>query len=564
MKTGNQRGPGSLPVSSGAADPEPPDRALGGEQVHRLLGLVFAAADLVLEVDGDGRIAFALGAAEGLAGRSDEALAGMDWTALVHDADRELLRSLMESLGPGERVGPLRVRLAHGGQDHRPPRQANLSLFRMPERASRLSCALSLGGRDGIEIKRAPDGLVEAQSFPAAAAALVADAQRAGVPVRLDLVEMAGLSANLGRLEPDAAAAARGRLAAVLRAESYAGVGASEMALDRFALVRPAASPPDRLADRLAELAGPEIEPAVAELALDPGAAPALNARAVRFALDRFIAEGPAAAAAGFSATVGRLVSETTRFQSMLAAGTFSLAYQPVLNLADRSLHHFEALARFDGDSSPAETIRLAEALEMILDFDLAVARSVAKVVAKGPGELKVAMNVSAVSLLSPRFVGRLLEITAAEPLVRRRLLLEVTETSRLDDLAAADRIIAELRRAGYVLCIDDFGAGAASLDYLRQLTVDFVKIDGRFIQALTAGSREALVLRHIADLCRDLKVSTIAEMVETEEAALLARSLGVALGQGWAFGRPSAEPRWEPPGRLKSQRRLGAADQWR
>lgn len=559
--------------------PVAPDGSAEGDQVRRLLGLVFAGSDLVLEVDASGKITFALGAAEGLTGRSDRTLVGTPWTSLVSDLDAEMLDLLLAGLKPGERMGPMRVILAGPDgargerQEARPSgRQANLSLFRMPELGARVSCALSLGGREAIEVKRAPDGLVEAESFPAAANALIADAERAGVAVRLDLVEMTGLQDSMAALDPEEARRARRRLAAMLRAESYAGVGASEVTKDRFALVRPAAAPGDRLNQRLQAARPPEVEPLVAELALEAGAASSLNAKAVRYALDRFIEEGAAAASQGFSATVGQMVRETTRFQSMLAAGAFQLAYQPVVGLADRSLHHFEALARFDGDGSPGETIRLAEALEMIVDFDLAVARNVAKVLSAGPPDLKVAVNVSAISLMTPRFIAALLEATLAQPRLRPRLLIEITETSRLDNLAMADRVIDELRSAGHVVCLDDFGSGAASLDYMRQLTVDFVKIDGRFLQTLTANSREALLLKHIAALCRDIKVATIAEMIETEEAAQLAQSLGVGLGQGWAFGKPTPEPRWgpssspppsSPPSSSPLRRRLGAVDQW-
>jgi EAL domain-containing protein (putative c-di-GMP-specific phosphodiesterase class I) len=118
-------------------------------------------------------------------------------------------------------------------------------------------------------------------------------------------------------------------------------------------------------------------------------------------------------------------------------------------------------------------------------------------------------------------------------------LLLEITETKRLDDLETAARSIDALREAGFLVCLDDFGAGAASLDYLRALSVDFVKFDGRFIRDLAEGGRDAVLLKHLVKLCEELGVQTVAEVVETRATADVARKLGVVFGQGWVFGKP-------------------------
>jgi EAL domain-containing protein (putative c-di-GMP-specific phosphodiesterase class I) len=251
----------------------------------------------------------------------------------------------------------------------------------------------------------------------------------------------------------------------------------------------------------------------------------------------------------------------------MLASGAFHLAYQPVVDLKRNALHHFEALARFDLEASPADTIRLAEELDLILDFDLAVARTVARLLAKSPSEVKIAANVSGQSLMQPRFVEALTEATAFQPGLRSRLLLEVTETQAITDLPQANRILAELRRLGHVVCLDDFGAGAASLDYLLHLEVDIVKVDGRFIQSLDGSPRAVLLLKHVAALCRELKVLTIAEMIETPEVARLTCELGIDFGQGWHFSKPLPEPKWRPesppPPPPLAARRRGAVEQW-
>ena len=163
----------------------------------------------------------------------------------------------------------------------------------------------------------------------------------------------------------------------------------------------------------------------------------------------------------------------------------------------------------------------------------------------------------------APGFVEALIQASTTAPSLPGRMLLEVTETHALPDLAKANRVIQALRARGHAVCLDDFGAGAASLEYLRCLDVDFVKIDGRYIQSLTAGSRDELILKHVVALCRDMGVETIAEMMETVESARLAEALGVGLGQGWRFGKPTAEPTYTIPRPVAAAKRSGARETW-
>jgi EAL domain-containing protein (putative c-di-GMP-specific phosphodiesterase class I) len=136
--------------------------------------------------------------------------------------------------------------------------------------------------------------------------------------------------------------------------------------------------------------------------------------------------------------------------------------------------------------------------------------------------------------------------------------MLEVTESHRLSDLPAANAQIQRLRAAGHVVCLDDFGAGSASLDYLRELEADIVKFDGCFVRSLDTRPRDVTLLRRLSELCAELGVVTVAEMIETEEVAQRVAGLGVKLGQGWLFGRPGPRPAVPP-----APRRQGAKETW-
>jgi len=545
---------------------QPREPTMNGPNVDqnlRLVGLAFAGADLVFEVDREGKITFVLGAAQGMTGRSSEALVGQSWTDLVAADEADMLAALPTTLGLGERFGPAAVALPSGRSAAGIVRYANLSAFRLPQRPLYLSCAFSLGSRAaGAQAMRTADGFLAGDDPAAAVSQTLADAQEAGASVRLDLVELEGLQKLISGMPPEEGRQARRRLAVTLRTESYGGVGGAEVGLDRFALVRGAGASAEDLATRLQLAAGTDITAKVAQLPAGTGSA-LQNAKAVRHALDRFIAAGPEAASKGFLGTVNRMVGESAKLKQMLTEDSVTLQFQPVVDLKSRRAHHFEALARFGEHGDAGEMIRLAEEMDLIADFDAAVVRAAVKALDSAGSDTRIAVNVSASSLLKPRFLSRLDEICSRWAGSRGRLLFEVTETQVLDDLAKADLVIAELRRLGHQVCLDDFGAGAASFDYLRRLAFDFIKIDGRFIQSLEGGTREAQLVKHLSDLCADLGSRTIAEMIETESRAELVTHLGVQLGQGWAFARPGPEPVWAPPSAPVVLKRAGVAETW-
>jgi hypothetical protein len=132
------------------------------------------------------------------------------------------------------------------------PESASLSVFRLPQLGTRLSCALSLGvSGSSAPYPRDGDGFTPAESFSVAAEYLLKEAEKAGLVLTLDLVEVRGLRDRLSRLSPDMAERTRRQIEATLRAESYAGVGGAELSSDRFAIMRPADASNTRLVEGL-------------------------------------------------------------------------------------------------------------------------------------------------------------------------------------------------------------------------------------------------------------------------------------------------------------------------
>ena len=313
-------------------------------------------------------------------------------------------------------------------------------------------------------------------------------------------------------------------------------------------MLRRKGEPPEALAKRLSRVLGASMEPKAHTVGVDAAQNPGKLMRALRFSLDSFLADGEAPEASSLSDVLGqseqRTVSQAGAFGAVVQARNFKLVFQPVVNLADGSVHHHEALIRFEGDASPFSMIRMAEELDIIEDLDCAVAEeTVKRLRADRTGKSRLAFNASGRSIISSTFIEAIESLAKPGGGLADRLIVEITETAAIDDLALARRHIEVLQAMGLQVCLDDFGAGAASFAYLQQLPVNVVKIDGSYVRELTSSGRDDALIRHLVGLCHELGVTTVAEMVETQAAADILRRAGVDFAQGWLYGQPTNEP---------------------
>jgi len=147
---------------------------------------------------------------------------------------------------------------------------------------------------------------------------------------------------------------------------------------------------------------------------------------------------------------------------------------------------------------------------------------------------IPVAINVSGHSISDPEFCAKLLSLLTTHIGVEEHISLEITESAEINDLEAVNNAIQKFRHIGSKVALDDFGAGAASFDYLNSFDVDTVKFDGPVVKR--AGKT---FLASMATLCHEIGVEIIAEMVEDQALADFLKQCGIELGQGWHFGKP-------------------------
>ncbi len=205
-----------------------------------------------------------------------------------------------------------------------------------------------------------------------------------------------------------------------------------------------------------------------------------------------------------------------------LAAGEFELHYQPVVNLASNEISGFEALIRWNhpekGMVAPATFIPLAEEIGFIVPIGEWVIRQACATAAQWPGDLHVAVNLSAVQFRSPGLMQVIVGALATSGLRPTRLEIEITETVLLQNKETTLALLHQLRALGIRIAMDDFGTGYSSLTYLQCFPFDKIKIDRSFVKDITENPGSLTIVRAVAALANGMGMTATAEGVETSE----------------------------------------------
>jgi diguanylate cyclase (GGDEF)-like protein len=226
-----------------------------------------------------------------------------------------------------------------------------------------------------------------------------------------------------------------------------------------------------------------------------------------------------------------------------LAAGEFELYYQPVVNLASNEISGFEALIRWNhpekGMVAPATFIPLAEEIGFIVPIGEWVIRQACTTAAQWPGDLHVAVNISAVQFRSPGLMQVIVGALAASGLHPTRLEIEITESVLLQNKETTLELLHQLRALGVRIAMDDFGTGYSSLTYLQCFPFDKIKIDRSFVKDITENPGSLNIVRAVAALANGMGMTATAEGVETSEQLDKITSEGCTEMQGYLFSKP-------------------------
>jgi diguanylate cyclase (GGDEF)-like protein/PAS domain S-box-containing protein len=235
--------------------------------------------------------------------------------------------------------------------------------------------------------------------------------------------------------------------------------------------------------------------------------------------------------------------------QRALERGELRLFYQPLVSLESGEMVGAEALIRWEhperGLLSPDKFLPVAEESGLIVEVGAwAVGEACRRLrdwdrLSGGPSAFSLAVNLSARELTHPDVVSTVLNAVRRSALDPARLTIEVTESTAMADRDSGFRALRELSQAGIRIAIDDFGTGYASLDHLREMPADILKIDRSFVAGMSANSPDSALVAAAVAMGRALEMEVVAEGIETSEQVADLRELGCPLGQGFLFARP-------------------------
>lgn len=225
----------------------------------------------------------------------------------------------------------------------------------------------------------------------------------------------------------------------------------------------------------------------------------------------------------------------------------FYMVYQPQVDFNTGKLKGVEALVRWrhpeKGIISPDKFIHMAELTGLIVPLGKWVMRTACTQAAQWNhhpvlGKAEIAVNVSALQLQSGTLVEDILQILKETGLPPHRLVVELTESSFVQDDGANLRMMHRLKEAGIKLAIDDFGTGYSCLSYLRDIPGDYLKVDRSFVMELPGHNKAEAVIQAIVSLGKSLDYRIIAEGIENEAQASFLKGIGCDIAQGFLFSK--------------------------
>lgn len=533
------------------------------EQRDRFLAFSLAVADLMLEIGPDDNVVYSFGAVKQLTGIDGEEIKGTSWTEIFAEADRPALKSLMKSAQPGKRCDPAKFTVLDRQKGN--TRSVLVTAIRLPDRDSLyVTLAYPKGAAKVNGHASAPPSQNESlpplvsnkEDFVKSAKDAMKAAKEAGQTLDMTLLDMPGLTEMKNRVSGDQWEQMMDLMNGVLKEQAVDGQSVTQLAEGRFGLLHDSGITAESIQAKVAQLlkdTDPEGEGVDVNSNSIEASTEALSeaevSRALMYTLREFEKKGSDINIhkmdEGFQDFLVQNAAKIQRFKSIISNLSFSLHFQPIVSLDTLHASHYEMLTRFRDGTPPFEWITFGEDVGLAMDFDVAVCDRAIKYVqhmARNT-QSKFTVNVSGMSIQNPQFFKRLRELISVDKDLPSRIMFEITESASITDLDLVNEYIGVLHGDGFKVCLDDFGAGSASFQYLQKLHVDYVKLDGAYVQHLMTNKRNETMVRSMAQLCKDLQVGMVAERIENEKEAALLKKLGVDYGQGYWFGKPMPKP---------------------
>ena len=251
----------------------------------------------------------------------------------------------------------------------------------------------------------------------------------------------------------------------------------------------------------------------------------------------------------------GTLFNNLETLKQALQERRFSMHYQPIVHLQSGGAHHYEALIRLRDEAGsvlpPDVFIKVAEKFGLATKIDcMVVTACIQKLaeLARAGNPAGLAINLSGKSVGNAELLALIKRELSASGVDPARIVFEITETAAFHNLELVQQFVREVKQLGCRFALDDFGVGFSSFYYIKQLDIDYLKIDGSFIRNLRDSANDRVFVQAMVEISRVYGMKVIAEWVENTEITALLKDIGVDYGQGYLFGKPGPECEMQRP----------------
>jgi diguanylate cyclase (GGDEF)-like protein len=219
--------------------------------------------------------------------------------------------------------------------------------------------------------------------------------------------------------------------------------------------------------------------------------------------------------------------------------------FQPIYDIKENIIEKYEVLMRIkSGDNylSPFPYIKIAEENNLISKLDLLVIEKAMEYKNNWDKEdkIKFSVNVSGKDLNDSEFLPKIVNLADEYKIKYQNIVFEITETQNIDNIDSLVKTIYPFKKLGFTFSIDDFGTGFSSMQYLKQIPANYLKIDGSFIKDINENEESLYIVKSIVHMAKAFKMKTIAEFVENEEILDIIRELNIDYAQGYHIGKPN------------------------
>jgi len=523
----------------------------------RFVAFAFASADILMELDKEGNIRYIDGATMKLLSKNPEELQGKNFFDVINQDDRDLAEYFLGKESQA-RVDNLNIRLKTKTGTCFP---FIMSGYRISELQGHFYLTLSTFRSDlnlsDIARRDLDTGLLRKAEFSLAINKQLIMSRFSEKTPLMTMIRVEGLNKieatqdDLKMIMRDIGDVARGHS---INRDSAGLININTIGLvheDNIKSPEIIAAVKKLLARTSPFAKSIEFKTVSIKLVADTEISEEDSAQAIVYTIDKFADGGMAdfnlnSLSESYEEMVSSTIERIAEFRQTVDDELFDLAFQPIVEVNTGRVSHFEVLTRLRSAakfSNPFQFIEFGENVGMISDFDFKmVCRSLdllKKMKSEGVKPI-LAVNLSGFSLSSKLFLDKLFMLLTKNREYCQQFIFEITESARVTNIKSTNEYFRKLRKLGVRCSIDDFGTGEATFEYLHNLHVDIIKIDGSYVSEEAMNSPHGRhLLKAIGNLCADMEVEVIGEKVEDARGAAMLKECGIQYAQGYYYAKP-------------------------